>query len=226
MFLKLKEVESLGLKEIRMTTICMEDVGDIIDEYQCSINLMGDMNDMMLQHVCLAKGINYEVLKEDIFKYHDGVLWQDENFVNALYELQKHIWFSLDYKYSELEDLYPKVEMLMNIDDFKTKANAYHEEISEIEEKSSQDDITLDEYYAAVEKAYFNHGCMVYHEKYFNYDKFNECLDNNAEIFDENYIAGFIKLYVQPSEENDKKVEDCVEAVENALKKLYTLQYN
>ena len=222
MFLELNEVESLGLKVVGDITLDINELGEMIECYQCSTELMSDMNVNMLQYVCLVKSINYNDLENKMDKSEIYALGNDE-LRNNFNNLSKYLYMSIEGKYSDNEEKYPKIEFLVNILEFKTQANKYHEFIENLENKLESGEISEEEYNSLADAAYLEYGCDIYHKKYLNEDKYVQCIENDEEIKDDDYIAGFIKLYSDSSKQDE--IIRCIDSVENTLKRLYTLQY-
>ena len=223
MFLELKEVKNLGLEVVRNTTIDVEELGELIECYQCSKELMSDMNTNMLNYVYSVKGINYSNLEHAVSVSEIYESSNDE-LIDALNNLAKYLYMSFEGKYSDNEELYPKIEFLVNILEFKTQANKYHIFIESLDDKLESGEISEEEYGSSTDKVYLEYGCNVYHEKYLNEDKFAQCIKNDEEIKDDDYIAGFIKLYINPSEQDE--ITKCIDDVEKVLQESYKLQYN
>ena len=223
MFLELKEVKNLGLEVVRDTTLDVEELGELIEDYQCSLNLVSDMNIDIFRYFCLNKGVNFNELasKMDESNIHDS---GNEDLKNALNEASKYMYFSIEGKYSNNEEIYPKIDFLTNIFEFQNKANGYSDIIGKLDLQLDEKKITEDEYDTLTSAAYIELGCNIYHEKYLNEDKFDQCIENGEEIKDDNYIAGFVKLYIIETEQD--KINKCFTNIENILNKKFELKYN
>ena len=233
MFLEKVEFNKLGLQVVGVEELDYEQLDAAIEEFQCSEDLMAEIDSEIIKVVCTMTDINYSELVDSMKKRAhtiselnclttDGMkldFWSDD-LNNSMAKLREFFWWSLEYNYSE-DPEFPAVSMFMKVTDFNKTADAYYTELERISSDFDNELISFDESEIANQAAYEKFGCNIYHDKYLNYKNLIDCDAADKIIKDDNHVFGEMKLYIQDEKNSDFHLS--IMNIKKALSELYEI---
>ena len=233
MFLEKVEFNKLGLQVVGVEELDYEQLDAAIEEFQCSEDLMAEIDSEIIKVVCTMTDINCSELIASMKKRAHTIselnclttddmkldFWSDD-LKNSMAKLQEFFWWSLEYNYSE-DPEFPAVSMFMKVSDFNKTADAYYTELERISSDFDNELISFDESEIANQAAYEKFGCNIYHDKYLNYKNLIDCDAADKIIKDDNHVFGEMKLYIQDEKNSDFNLS--IMNVKKALSELYEI---
>ena len=233
MFLEKVEFDKLGLQVVGVEELDYEQLDAAIEEFQCSEDLMAEIDSEIIKVVCTMTDINYSELVDSMKKRAHTIselnclttddmkidFWS-EDLKNSMAKLQEFFWWSLEYNYSE-DTEFPAVSMFMKVTDFNKTADAYYAELEKISSDFDNELISFDESESLTQEVYEKYGCNIYHDKYLNSKNLIDCDKADKIIKDDDHIFGEMKLYIQ--DEKSSEFHLSVAAVKKALSELYEI---